>query len=92
MNAPQAAEPLVAALEDLHGALDAAGHADWARWCTTILALARRGDRRAASRVLAAVDGGGDLGTVAAEDEGLAIVIAAAHDAAVAFDRAGRRP
>ncbi|MFM7534928.1 MAG: hypothetical protein ACKO91_03930 [Acidimicrobiales bacterium] len=83
-------EPFVAALDAVREQLAATGHDDWARWCTTLLALARRNDARAASRYFAAFDGEGDLGTLAQADGELAARLAVAHDAAVAFDRAAR--
>jgi hypothetical protein len=85
---PAAGEAFVAALDAVRTHLNGGGHDDWARWCTTILALARRGDGRAAGRFFAAFDGEGDLGTLAGADDRLAGLLAVAHDAAVAFDRA----
>ncbi len=83
-------EPFVAALDAVREQLTATGHDDWARWSTTLVALARRNDARAASRYFAAFEGEGDLGTLAASDDELAARLAVAHDAAVAFDQATR--
>jgi hypothetical protein len=87
-SSPAAA--FVAALEAVQVHLATDGRDDWARWCTTILGLARRGDARAAGRFFAAFDGEGDLSSLAAGDDALAGLLAVAHDAAVAFDRATR--